>query len=65
MARKGTPRLRHLKHRSLERTTRQPIITDFVTERAATLSQYANAAAVWLKLKTTKAEVIAAEASEV
>lgn len=63
MARQGTPRLRHLKHRSLERTTRQPIITDFVTERATTLSQYADEDAVWASLKTNKAETVAAEVS--
>jgi len=63
MARKGTPRIRHLKHRSLVRVKRQPIITDFLTERASTLSQYADESAVWDSLKTSSAEVVAAEIS--
>lgn len=61
MARQGTPRLRHLAHRLLERVRRQPIITNFVTERASTLTQYADEDAVWASLKVNKAETVAAE----
>lgn len=63
MARQGTPRLRHKKHRSLDRVRRQPLITDFLTERAATLLQYADEAAVWDALSTSKARTVAAEVS--
>ena len=38
MAREGTPRLRHLRHRRLGRIDHQPIITDFLDERATTLA---------------------------
>ena len=61
MARKGTPRLRHLHHRALERVLRQLLISDFVTERDTTLTQYADEDAVWAALKTNNAETIAAE----
>ncbi len=61
MARKGIPRLRHLNHRHLERTVRQPIITDFLTERSDTLTEYADEAAVWDALKTNRPETIAAQ----
>lgn len=61
MARVGTPRLRHLRHRQLDRVERQPIVTDFVDERASTLTQYADADAVWEALKATKAETLADE----
>lgn len=63
MARQGIPRIRHLKHRSLGRVKRQPIITDFLTERSTTLSQYANSQAVWDALKTSSTEAVAAEVS--
>lgn len=65
MARNGTPRIRNLRHREFDRVKRQPIISDFLTERAATLSQYADEQAVWEALKTSNPEVIAAETSEV
>lgn len=61
MARQGIPRIRHLAHRDEARLRHQPLITDFLAERAATLTQYADTAAVWEALKTTKAVTIAAE----
>ena len=61
MARQGVPRIRHLAHRDLARVKRQPIITDFLTERATTLAQYADEEAVWEALKTTNSVTIAAE----
>jgi len=61
MARQGIPRLRHLAYRSLDRIRRQPLISDFLTERATTLTQYADEEAVWDSLKTNKAVIVAAE----
>jgi len=61
MARQGTPRLRHLSHRALARVKRQPLISDFVAERASTLTQYADEDAVWAALHTNKAVTVAAE----
>lgn len=61
MARQGIPRVRHLHHRALERVKRQPLISDFVSERAATLTQYADEDAVWAQLHIDKAVTIAAE----
>lgn len=61
MARKGIPRIRHLHHRKLERVNRQPIVTDFLTERATALPAYANEQEVWDALHVKKAETIAAE----
>lgn len=61
MAREGTPRVRHKKHRAFTRLKRQPIITNFLTERAASLLAYADEEAVWDQLSIDKAETIAAQ----
>lgn len=61
MAREGTPRVRNLKHRALARVKHQPVLSAFITERNTTLTQYADEDAVWARLKSVPAVVLAAE----
>ena len=57
----STPRIRHLNHRKLERVRYQDDILEFVSERADTLTQYADTQEVWEALKTSNSMVIAGE----
>jgi len=61
MAREGIPRIRHLEHRALDRVKRQPNLSDFVAERATSLTQYTDGDAIWDRLKVVSAEALASE----